>query len=152
MLKAIFASAVGSGIVTLLIYLLRGWDPLWVGWALQYVEPALLFVIAFASIFPALMLLRMFFQWLRYRDPTNRFRDLAEDLETARTITEADEGISPRDALKLFLKVERVLDELGIPFIQVHPDMDVEAWNLHLAKLAPLCRRGDLESARKTNP
>ena len=104
------------------------------------------------SIFSASMLLRIFYQWLRYRNPANKFRDLAEDLDDARTITEVDEGISPRAALKLFLKVERVLDELGIPHMPVHIDMDVEAWNLHLAKLAPLCRRGDIESARKMNP
>ena len=151
MLKTIFASAVGSGIVTFPIYLLEDWARPEVGWALQYVEPALLFVMAFASIFSASMLLRMLYKWLRHRSPANKFRDLAEALDDARAITEVDEGISPRAALKLFLKVERVLDELGIPHIPVQIDMDVEAWNLHLAKLAPLSRRGDVESARKTN-
>lgn len=152
MLKTIFASAVGSGIITFPIYLLEDWDRPDVGWALQYVEPVLLFAMAFASVFSASMLLRMFYQWLRNRNPANKFRDLADALDAARTISGAEDEMSARDALKLFLKVERVLDELGIPHLPVHIDMDVEAWNMHLARLAPLCRRGDVESARKTNP
>ena len=152
MLKTILASAVGSGIVTFPIYLLEDWARPELGWALQYVEPALLFVMSFASVFSALMLLTMLYRWLRLLNPANKFRDLAETLDDARTITEVDEEVNPRAALRLFLKVERELDELGIPHIPVHIDMDVEAWNLHLAKLAPLSRRGDLVSARKTNP
>ena len=50
MLKAIVVSAVGSGIVTFPIYLLEDWVRPELGWALQYVEPALLFMMAFARL------------------------------------------------------------------------------------------------------
>lgn len=147
--KEILVSAIGSGITTLAFYLLGKWDDIGVGRTMEYIEPASIFAITFITLFCIGIAARMIFRWLRHRRPSNRFRDLHADLEAARAVVQTDDPKEARAVMRLLLRIERVLDELGIPYTAITPYMDLEDWQQHLAKLAPLARRGDVEEARR---